>query len=46
MKKGPPKSAVITPTGISTGDIIVLAIVSAKIINIPPISAEDGNNIL
>ena len=46
MKKGPPNKAVIIPTGISVGDIIVLAIVSVKIINIPPTNAEAGISIL
>lgn len=46
MKNGPPNSAVIIPTGISIGEIIVLAIVSANIINIAPSSADAGRRIL
>lgn len=46
IKNGPPNNAVIIPTGISIGEIIVLAMVSAKIINIPPINPEEGNSIL
>lgn len=46
MKKGPPNNAVIIPTGISIGEIIVLAIVSANIINILPSKADPGSSIL
>ena len=46
MKKGPPNKAVIIPTGISMGDITVRAMVSAKIINMPPAKADAGNSIL
>ncbi len=35
-KNGPPRSAVITPTGISAGEISVLERVSQKIRNVPP----------
>ena len=45
-KKGPPNKAVIIPTGISIGEIIVRAMVSANTIKMPPINAEAGRRIL
>jgi hypothetical protein len=42
MKKGPPKAAVITPTGNSEGARIVLANVSEAMRNEAPTNAEAG----
>jgi hypothetical protein len=46
MKKGAPQNAVIIPTGISVGAIIVLATVSEQIKKHAPNKAEDGSNAL
>jgi hypothetical protein len=42
MKKGPPKAAVITPTGNSTGARRILANVSEAMRNEAPMSADVG----
>lgn len=46
MKYGVPKTAVITPTGISEGAAILRPMVSQKIINIAPPIQERGNRFL
>ena len=45
-KKIPPIEAVIIPTGISTGEIIVLETVSAAVKNVAPKRKEHGRIIL
>jgi len=43
MKKGPPKAAVMTPTGNSVGERRVLANVSEAMRKEAPINAEEGS---